>query len=62
MKFMFANCKVCNRDVFNEEELVAFFKRSELQGMERANLEGQQPWTGMLCICLQCVNAIAEAA
>lgn len=59
MKFIFANCKVCNRDVFNIEELVAF-KRSRPLHLEQVNLGGQQPWTGMLCICSQCVSAITQ--
>jgi len=57
MKFMFANCRVCHRDVFDEKELVSFQNLRPLH-LERVNLEGQQPWTSMLCICLQCVSAI----
>jgi len=60
MKFIFANCKVCNRDVFDEKELVTFQSLRPLH-LERVDLEGQQPWTGMLCICLQCMRAIKEA-
>lgn len=54
MKFIFANCRICRRDVFNEEELAAF----KLSPLELVNLDGQQPWCGVHCICSQCVTAI----
>ena len=55
MKFIFTNCRVCRRDFFNAKEIVAF---KQTPSLELVDLEGQQPWTGMLCICLQCVIAI----
>lgn len=58
MKFTFANCKVCGQYVFNASELVAFKRTKPLI---QVNLKGEQPWCGMLCICLQCISAIKKA-
>ena len=60
MKFIFTQCRVCGVDFFQSDEVVAFYRTpAELR---RFDLDGQQPWTGMFCICHKCIRAIAELA
>ena len=60
MKFILAQCRVCGVDFFQPDEVVAFCRTpTELR---RIDLDGQQPWCGMFCICRKCIRAIAELA
>lgn len=42
--------------MFNPKLLVAF--QVSNVGLKRVDLKGQEPWCGIRCICLKCVEAI----
>jgi hypothetical protein len=56
MKFMNARCTVCGSDIFREDQLLAF---NSGRPLERVDLEGQQPWCGVTCICLYCATMMS---
>lgn len=66
MKFTNAQCVLCLRDIFDEKEMATFTRPVSRPDsnwtMERFDIEDQQPWCGVTCICLDCVNTVAEQA
>lgn len=58
MKFMFTPCTVCRKDFFQPDEVVAFYRISA--ELRRIDLDGQQPWCGVHCICHRCIDVISK--
>lgn len=59
MKFHHVNCVVCHRDYFDEDQVIAFRRGLQLDGIERIFLDGRQPWCGIVCVCRNCAAEIA---
>ena len=62
MDFKFAKCEACNTYIFNELDIIAYRLTSENPGRDKqiVKLEGREPWSGIRCICLDCVRFFAE--
>lgn len=60
MKFYHANCVICHRDFFREDQVIAFRRGLRFDGIEPISLNGQQSWCGIVCICNQCAMIIAK--
>lgn len=60
MKFTNARCELCTADIFSPVLMMAFtIKRDgKTKWIERVNLEGQQPWSGIRCVCQSCTERI----
>ena len=63
MEFKFAKCETCNEYIFDESKLIAYRLTSENwgKGKKIVKLEGREPWSGIRCICLDCVEFFSEA-
>lgn len=54
MEFHSVICQVCRHYVFKPSEVVAYRLRKE--GPEPVALAGKQPWSGVFCVCRDCVR------
>lgn len=52
-----AVCNVCQQSNFSPDCLVAYTLRSKR--IERVDLQGRQPWSGVRVICLDCLRTFA---
>jgi hypothetical protein len=59
MKFGHARCEVCNGYLFREADLIAYRRRGG-GVIEPIDLKGEQPWSGIGCVCLTCVRTLAS--
>jgi hypothetical protein len=60
MKFINASCVVCGQSIFKNEKILAYVRRNgEIRAVD---LEGEQPWSGVRCICPDCVKYINQYA
>lgn len=55
MKFKFAQCVLCGRDVFREDQVRAFGRCKPIRFV---SLKGQAPWSGIGCICVTCLDEL----
>ncbi len=60
MKFTMSQCQLCGECVFDEVELQAFQVRDKM--IELFSLNGRQPWCGVRCVCLNCVEQLQIGA
>jgi hypothetical protein len=56
--FHHACCEVCGRDVFRADDLIAYQVRAGRPA--RIDLGGKQPWAGVRCVCLACIEFLRE--
>lgn len=58
MKFFHTVCRMCGEYLFNLNEVAAF--RHSSAGLRSIDLDGQQPWCGVFCVCHGCIEAISK--
>ena len=58
MRFNHALCEVCGAYIFEIDDLVAYQHGNA--GVIRVELEGEQPWAGIHCVCKTCIHRLAE--
>jgi hypothetical protein len=57
MDFYSVRCELCKQDKFKEFDVYAFqvrFLNASVK-LEQVDLNGRQPWSGVRCICNDCV-------
>lgn len=59
MTFKSAKCEVCSQYRFDPGEVVAY--RVRAGAITFIDLGGQEPWSGVRCICKACISAMKEA-
>jgi len=57
MKFTTARCEVCNEYSFSPKDVIAYTVRNKTP--EPVRLDGEQPWSGVRCICKNCCRFAA---
>lgn len=65
MTFTHATCELCGAMIFDESKLIAFrlaFAGSGGRAIWPLELHGQQPWSGVRCVCAECCKTIAFLA
>lgn len=64
MTFKFAKCETCNTYIFDESRIISYRLCSRDKDGNRqkeiVQLEGREPWAGIRCICLDCVDFFTE--
>jgi hypothetical protein len=60
MKFMHATCVICGQSIMPDEVLISYIRREG--GIQGIDLHGEQPWSGVRCACLDCVDFLALIA
>lgn len=58
MRFNHALCEVCGAYIFEIDDLVAY--QCDNAVLFRIDLEGEQPWSGVHCVCKICISRLAE--
>ncbi len=58
MRFSHAPCKVCGSYIFESDDLVAY--QCGNAGVVQIELNGEQPWSGVHCVCKTCIPRLAE--
>jgi len=58
MRFNYALCEVCGACIFEIDDLVAY--RRGNAGVFHVELEGEQPWSGVRCVCKTCIHRLGE--
>lgn len=59
MTFWSAQCELCRQYFHKAEELMAF--RIKDKQLVQVQLNGEQSWSGIRCVCNQCGTTIARA-
>ncbi len=66
MKFQHGHCQICGIDYFKTEEIIAYqskfggsYRHRDLEVIE---LNDQEPWSGVRCVCMKCAEFFANAA
>lgn len=59
MKFGHARCELCRGDLFDPSGLVSF--RRIAGGIDRMDLTGRQPWSGIVVVCFPCAVLLSDA-
>lgn len=65
MKFSHAKCEICKVSFFKEEEVISYYNSGVSyrdRNMEVVQLNGREPWCGVHCACLGCIEFLANAA
>lgn len=58
MRFFHTQCKMCGAYIFDPDNLIAY--QCGNAGLFQVDLQGEQPWTGIHCVCKTCVTRLAE--
>lgn len=62
MDFGSVRCEMCKQDKFREHDIYAYQVRFLNSGvtLERVELSGRQPWSGVRCVCNDCVAFVSS--
>jgi len=56
MRFNHTRCRLCGAYIFEINDLIAYSTGNS--GLYQVDLEGQQPWSGVHCVCKTCVTVL----
>ena len=56
MRFSHTQCKVCGAYIFELDDLIAY--QCGNAGLIAVDLDGEQPWSGVNCVCKTCVTKL----
>lgn len=58
MRFNHSLCRICGAYIFDTEDLIAYSAGNP--GLYQVDLKGEQPWTGVHCVCKTCIIVLTK--